>query len=576
MSVDGTSTTSAGLLAGYERWLAQLEPTITDVVLILRTDIVAMANEFAERFAFARVHVLGVRPQSPEDAAQLHPRVTYRVGRALRDRLAYLKKVERPQILLDAGHPGRTEKLANLRSLFFFVAPGGCYIVEDLNRCGNPRFDDGKGENVLDALTEVFATRAMSPRAALEQPALAREIAESTARIVLDDRVGYLVKSNHHLLKLREAVVDEVLTARYGSGWGDSLLVRPARQFTSRATVTSHGAGPIPGGHKTWDVPARHLRHYNDVTCAALQIAVHRDYVLPDSWHHPSMRVLGHRHLIYANAHFARLKPKFSVGPPRRLEGSFYFFDTEYPNHYGHLTTEVLSRYWGWQHAVQQDPSLRALVSARTTPAELPGFQREIFGALGIPLDSLVVIHPHDIVEVERLTAATPQFENPYYVDPEIAETWQQLLSGLRLDDSVPSPTRIFVSRRPTAKRHCHQTPQLERFFAQQGFLVFYPEDLPYAEQARLFSRAEIIAGFGGSGMFTMQLAPTARVILISGDGYNAENEHLIAAVNGNDLHYFWGRSDLRVDLHGLGEASRADFSFNLRAHKRALRRLLA
>ena len=357
MSVDGTSTTSTGLLAGYERWLAQLEPTITDVVLILRTDIVPTANEFAERFTGARVHVLGVRPQSPEDAAQLHPRVTYRAERSLRARVAYLKKVERPQILLDAGNPSRGEKLANLRFLFFFLAPGGCYIVEDLNTCGNPRFDDGKGENVLDALTEVFATRAMSPRAALQQPALARELAESSAQIVLDDRVGYIVKSNHHLFKLREEEADEVLTARYGSAWGESLLVLPARQFTSRATVTSHGEGPIPSGQKTWEVPARHLRRYNDVTCAALQVAVHRDYVLPDSWHHPSMRVLGHRHLIYANAHFARLKPKFSVDTPRRLEGSFYFFDTEYPNHYGHLTTEVLSRYWGWQHAKQQDPS---------------------------------------------------------------------------------------------------------------------------------------------------------------------------------------------------------------------------
>ena len=41
--------------------------------------------------------------------------------------------------------------------------------------------------------------------------------------------------------------------------------------------------------------------------------------------------------------------------------------------------------------------------------------------------------------------------------------------------------------------------------------------------------------------MFTMMLAPAAQIILISGNGYNAENEHLIAAVNGNRLDYFWG-----------------------------------
>jgi capsular polysaccharide biosynthesis protein len=173
------------------------------------------------------------------------------------------------------------------------------------------------------------------------------------------------------------------------------------------------------------------------------------------------------------------------------------------------------------------------------------------------------------------LTAATPQFENPHYVDPDLSRTWQLLLRQLPLEASPRSPRRIFVSRRPEAKRQCHQARQIERFFARHRFLVFYPEDLPFVEQARLFSGAEIVAGFGGSGMFTMLLAPTARVILISGDGYNAENEHLIAAVNGNDLHYFWGRSDLRPESHGQGESSRSAFSFNLREHKRALRRLL-
>ena len=54
--------------------------------------------------------------------------------------------------------------------------------------------------------------------------------------------------------------------------------------------------------------------------------------------------------------------------------------------------------------------------------------------------------------------------------------------------------------------------------------------------------------------MFTMMLAPAAQIILISGNGYNAENEHLIAAVNGNRLDYFWGAFDL-ADLGRLHPA---------------------
>ncbi len=128
------------------------------------------------------------------------------------------------------------------------------------------------------------------------------------------------------------------------------------------------------------------------------------------------------------------------------------------------------------------------------------------------------------------------------------------------------------MSRKPGTKRFCQQTTQVEEFFARHGFHVFYPEDLPFAEQARLFAGAEIVAGFGGSGMFTMMLAPAAQIILISGNGYNAENEHLIAAVNGNRLDYFWGRSTKQTSAgYTQLEAARSDFSFDLRRHRRAL-----
>ena len=72
--------------------------------------------------------------------------------------------------------------------------------------------------------------------------------------------------------------------------------------------------------------------------------------------------------------------------------------------------------------------------------------------------------------------------------------------------------------------------------------------------------------------MFTMMLAPAAHVILISGNGYNAENEHLIAAVNGNRLDYLLGTFDQQTSAgYTQLEAARSDFSFDLRRHRRGL-----
>ena len=66
-------------------------------------------------------------------------------------------------------------------------------------------------------------------------------------------------------------------------------------------------------------------------------------------------------------------------------------------------------------------------------------------------------------------------------------------------------------------------------------------------------------------------------MIIISGSSYNAENEHLIAAANGNDLHYFWGQSELPMPPGRFSlEAFRSSFTFDLRRHKQALRSLIA
>ena len=88
-----------------------------------------------------------------------------------------------------------------------------------------------------------------------------------------------------------------------------------------------------------------------EVTCASFQIAIHGDYVLPDTWRHPHNRVLGHRHPISAGANFARTKPLLTPSRPRELQGSYHFFDSEHPGQFGHITAEVLSPYWDWRLA---------------------------------------------------------------------------------------------------------------------------------------------------------------------------------------------------------------------------------
>lgn len=548
------------------------------VVLLLRADLVGLASAVAEGLPDADIHVLSTRRELPaEDARSTGPRVHYVLAATMPQRLDYLARIERPQVILEAGDRRSNHKLSNLRNLFYALGAGGVYLMTELDTAWESCYQVGNGPHVVQFLTKAATLHTKPPQAREKAGEEFGEFLQASATIAFHENTAAISKSVDHLYKLREWEADEVLDARYGATWGESRVVRPARSWESRATVSSYGSGPIPAERRVFEVPPMRLRHYRDVVCPSFQIAVHREHVLPDSFRHLHQRVLAHRHLIYASSHYARLKPRYTPEQPRHLTGHYYLLDTEHPGHFGHITTEVLARYWGWRLAVAEDPTLRPLVSAHGAPAVIPTWQQQIFAALEIPLDQMEVIHPRDVVSVERLTAATPQFENPYYIDPEIADTWQRLRRGLVPSGPASTPAKIFISRREGPKRNCYETQEVERFFAEQAFFVCYPEDLPFVEQARLFAGAKVIAGFGGSGMFTMLLAPQARIILLSGDGYNAQNEHLIAAVNGNDLHYFWGPSDLQTaDGFSQLEAARSDFHFPLPEHRQALLKLVS
>ncbi len=403
-----------------------------------------------------------------------------------------------------------------------------------------------------------------------------RSLVKASDRMVFDgDSVAVRRSEAAVWFKLRDWEADDVLTRRYDQAWGEVVEHRPAVTFTSRAEVTSHGAdGPIPDGRRVFEVPARFLRCYRNVHCTARQVVQFGDYVLPDSWRHPHQRVLNNRQLERASSFFGYHLDRTAPIAVRELPGAYYYLDTELPGHFGHITTDVVSRVWGWRRAAELEPDLKALVSVSAEPRRLPGFQQTIFTALGIPADRVEIIGPREQVRVERLYGPTPQLENPTYIDPDIAEVWAEL--GAKLPAGVTSTSeKIFVSRRPGDKRHCRETPGVETFFAEQGFRILFPEDHSYTDQKTIFSSARVIAGLGGSGMFNMMFAPGARVILISGTSYNAENEHLIAAANGNELHYFWGPSDIAMPQNFSLTAFRSDFSFDVRRHRRELLRLL-
>lgn len=561
----------------YDSVIAALPMPVTDIVMVLRSELLEAANTFAEAFPRATIHFLSTTPLEDDQHGLLLGNVRYTHCLAVADRVDYLRTMERPQVIIEHGANTRRQKNACFRQLFWALPEGGVYAIERLDAVHDSELTDDGGDNILDVLIKAIRLGSLTTKSSQKLSKAEGEIAACTGSIHIEDTLAVVRKAGEHLFKLRDWETNIVLAARLGDSWGEVLETRSGYSFESRAQVTAYGSGPIGADYRrTIDVPERHLRRYRNSTCSALQIVTLDGYFLPDTFRHPHENRQNHRNLAFTTSFLDRVSPRLAPSTHRLLDGEFFHFDTEFSGHFGHVATEVLSRYWGWKAAAKENPAIRPLIGLYPKQTGIPEFQARMFDMLGVPVDGIEYIQATESVQVESLVAATPQFENPYYVDLEMVEIWRELAANLPSDQSRTRSEKVFISRRPNVRRDCQNGHAVERFFSRRGFEIIYPEDHSYVEQAHMFAAARTIAGFGGSGMFNMMYAPHARIIILSGNSYKAANEYLFAAANGNEIHYFWGDSEVKGPQgRHTREAFHSRFTINLRKHKSALNRLL-
>ncbi|MGH1563826.1 glycosyltransferase family 61 protein [Mumia sp. DW29H23] len=562
-------------LRAYEAVLAAAGPRPV-VVLVLRDQVLATAGTLAERYPDAEVHLLhspGTGPAGTgahDRPGNLHAH-TFADAAERRDLLAVLP---RPHLLVESFWTETAPKVTALRQMHGYVRAGGVYAVEGIDRAPGDRTQSPDGASVravIEDAVERSARRLPKRGWTTWQDTVARTLTS----VAYDGDLALLTKNEAMLRMLRAGETETLLRARYGEDAPVATLAsRPAYRYTSQATLTSEGEGPrVLGGELS--VPPRALRAYEDVVTYPRQLARQREFWLPDTFRHQHAPRLRHHGLVPSGDALTFMRPRWRPPGRRRWEGEpLFYLDSEFAGHFGHVTTEVVSRLWAWDEARAAHPDLRPLVSLRPGQTDVPAFELEILAAYGIDPESLVVQSGDEALEVPLLLAADPQFENPRYADLALADTWRRISDGLGAVTSPLRAEKVFVSR--GGRRACLQAPQVERFFARRGFAVVRPEHYSYGEQVRLFEQARVVAGYGGSGLFTMMHAPRAKVVIISGDGYVAQNEALIAAVNGSEVHYFWGRTHKAAqDPRKRKTVFADDFSFDLRRHRKALRRAI-
>ena len=430
---------------------------------------------------------------------------------------------------IDAQHRPR-----RFQDLFWHLAPGRSYVVPGgASELGSPPGD-------LGALLHDASS-------APDQPLRGgkRRKSRQYVRLALRNHVRHQIMGDH--LVLTHDLPDVLVKVREDD-YNAFLSSSAAPPHRLLELIPAEDPPPAPDFREGPDIRRRplerpigraslSLRDYRDVVVAPLQLVVDGRLLLPDTYRHNQAPESGHKALADLGPRFAVTRKPFPDELPR-LDGTFLHLDNEARGHFGHVLTEMLSRMWTWERALEIDPDIQVIMGATRRRPAIAEWEFEFYAACGIPRERIVLLEQDAPVRVERLVSGTPMWSQPHYVHPRIRETWRTVGDTLASQASPRDdwPRRIFVSRRIT-KRACLNADQLEAEFRDAGFDVVFPEDYALGDQVALFRNAEVIAGYAGSGMFQTLFVPQPRhVIQIASEAYGPRNEYLIAATLGHRL----------------------------------------
>lgn len=465
-------------------------------------------------------------------------------------------------VLLQTADTDASQQLDLFQRLFMQLGVGGTYLTPRVLPCDAagtapapdvpvivPNEDLPPGKPFRDLWTLVssaqearlsdFSTDTHDEATYRDMRGLGRHLAE----VHFESKMMLITNGFRTQAKLTEAEADEIL--RRFPEMGTELESRPAASVSVEG-LCENNLGPDPYVQPLMTSPKIALRLYDKPICSRGQVVTRGDFLFPDSFrHHMSARL--------TNIYVEESAPRFGylrrdASTPDELPGAWYHLDSEWPDEFGHFTTEVIGRLWGWEAARRHDPGIKVLTTFRhdREPKELTPYAREVFAAMGIDAGDVVAFERP--CRPERLYSATSMFSSYDYIHPDISQIWDRLADALTkdVDAGAAESRRIFCTRPRELKRLCRNSDEVEALFGEYGFDIVSPETMTFAEQVRMFRGADVIAGFAGSALFQLAFCDEPKTVFTIGpDSYTARNEHMIAAIRGHHIISTWCRAEL-------------------------------
>lgn len=294
----------------------------------------------------------------------------------------------------------------------------------------------------------------------------------------------------------------------------DLVSLKQALDGPARAarTLLIKSSGWVPPRPMLWDCPGPQLNAQHilgDLYAPDVDLLVVRRAVVGGRGAHLK---LDDRMVYAAGAYpyYVRHWLEHAVTPeawafdaPVRLRLDQAFVITHFNYVWGHWLTEMYPKLF-LIRALNRAGVVAPLVLPRTAPGYVAKIVREL-----LPDQEIVTYDPRDEA-VEVGTVLLPHMLQDNYVFHDFLR-WSledQALAWPR----AGGPDRIFVSRggvrTAQAFRELENEAQIEGIAQDLGLTLLRPETLSWGEQARIFSRARVVAGEFGSGLHNALLSP--------------------------------------------------------------------
>lgn len=476
----------------------------------------------------------------------------------------------RPDVIIEHCSNLKSHKLKLLKNLFFSLSNGGLYFIQELHAKFIPSLVDCDGPDILDLINEVSQLKISPPEYKKNADKYAVAIAQCCESIFIKSKLGVLVKNKTSLKGLRDNQARNLIES--GILKGEIIILRdnPYEFSHSISSTVINQLKPSSRNPGKFKIPETFLFRYHNVNCEVGQVVYKESYLLPDSFRIQMKKNLANKNITPLVDDLFCLKHTKKVS--KHFSGEFFYLDSEHPGHFGHFTSEVVSRLWAWNEIKNIAPNVKALIGLEKGKS-LPKFMEAILSSYGIQKDDIVTFD--DNITVDVLYAATPYYVINNHINPLIKDVWDKIGQNTNDGTSGIVGKKLFIARPEDGsgdRRKCLNAEKLENMFRDKGFEFYNPEKHSWKDQVKTFSDAEVIAGYAGSGSFNMMFASgQKKLIMIGSTSYTSANEHYICSIKGFDLTYFVGDSLIKQENGWSVKAAMSDYYFNYERDEEAL-----